>query len=116
MATTRRTAWLIVVVAAAISAFLLRSTGAEAPEAAPGPPVTTSTVPSGQLVQMVAPDAIEPVYDPTFVDGAAIDWTDDALVIGVEIAEESHAYPLSHLHQKEIVIDRVGDVPIAVSY
>ena len=65
---------------------------------------------------MVQPDAIEPVYDPAFVAAAEVDWSDDVLVIGVEIAGDGRAYPLTHLHQRELVIDRIGDVAIAVSY
>ncbi|MCP3973051.1 MAG: DUF3179 domain-containing protein [bacterium] len=118
MATTRRAIPALLVVAAGVTSAVVWSAGTR--DEPPQPPAETvvsrSSIPNGHYVQMVAPDAIEPVYDPAFVDAAAVDWSDDALVIGVEIGGDSRAYPLSHLHQREIVIDRVGDVPIAVSY
>ncbi len=116
MTTTRRAIPALLVVAGLAFAVVWSAGTRDEPAQPPAATASQSTIPNGQFVQMVAPDAIEPVYEPAFVDATAVDWSDDALVIGVEIGGRSRAYPLSHLHQREIVIDRVGDVPIAVSY
>lgn len=61
-------------------------------------------------------DAIAPVYEPSFVPGRSIDWSDETLVLGVSIAGDARAYPISFLNFREMVIDEVGGSPILVSW
>lgn len=72
-------------------------------------------LPSG-FRQLLGRDAILPVYAPEFVEAALAPWGDDILVIGVELAGESKAYPVSFLNRREMVIDRFGDIPILVTW
>jgi hypothetical protein len=61
-------------------------------------------------------DDILPVYDPEFVPAREIDWSDDSLVIGVQIDSEAKAYPVDHLNRREMVVDRLAGVPILVTW
>ena len=61
-------------------------------------------------------DAIPALRDPRFVPAAASQWDDDEIVIGVALGGEARAYPLSILVWHELANDRVGGVPILVSY
>ena len=61
-------------------------------------------------------DAIEPVYDPTFVLPSGVDWPDDELVIGVDLNGEQRAYPVGFLSFREIVIDEHGGIPTMVTW
>ena len=62
-------------------------------------------------------DGIPSIDDPQFaeVQGSAF-VSDSDVVIGLEINGDSRAYPLFILVWHEIVNDRVGDVPVAVTY
>lgn len=66
--------------------------------------------------QLLARDAIFPIYDPQFTTAAASTWPEDALVIGVEINGDARAYPIGPLNRREMVIDTIGDVPVLVSW
>ncbi len=66
--------------------------------------------------QLLPRDAIRPVYDPTFVTAAGVDWPDSTDVIGVEINGEAKAYPVDHLNGRELVVDELGGEPILVSW
>ena len=66
--------------------------------------------------QLLARDAILPVYNPSFVSAAAIDWDDETLVIGLSIGGDARAYPVRFLNRREMVIDEVGGDPILVSW
>ncbi len=61
-------------------------------------------------------DTIMPIYIPVFVSAAAADVEDEELVLGLEINGESKAYPVGPLSLKEMVIDKVGGVPVLVSW
>jgi hypothetical protein len=58
------------------------------------------------------------VTEPRFADvAAASDWLDDAAPVAVlTLGGEARAYPLDQLVWQEIVNDRLGDVPVAVTY
>ena len=62
-------------------------------------------------------DGIPSIDDPQFaeVQGSAF-VSDSDVVIGLEINGDSRAYPLFILVWHEIVNDKVGDVPVAVTY
>jgi len=61
-------------------------------------------------------DTIAPVYEPQFVTANAVDWTPSSLVLGVALADEAKAYPITHLNFREMVIDELADEPIVVSW
>ncbi len=66
--------------------------------------------------QLLSRDAIVPVYDPTFLPAAQSPWSDNTLVIGVEVDGEAKAYPVSFLNRREMVIDRLAGEPLLVSW
>ena len=63
-------------------------------------------------------DVIPPIDDPIFESVAeATEWLDSrAPGMLVSIGGESRFYALSILHRHEIVNDRIGDIPVAVTY
>jgi len=63
------------------------------------------------------PDGIPSIDDPAFAAAQGADFVSDSdLVIGLVINGDARAYPLSILVWHEIVNDRVGGVPVAVTY
>jgi len=66
--------------------------------------------------QLLARDAIFPVYDPEFAPADSAPYTDDELVIGVEINGEARAYAIGPLNRREMVNDTVGGVPVLVTW
>ena len=61
-------------------------------------------------------DAIRPIYEPTIATPDQVPFDPDDLVIGVSVADESRAYPISTLRFREIVNDELGGVPILVTW
>ena len=61
-------------------------------------------------------DVIAPIYEARFLSAESVDYPDDALVLGVEIEGEAHAYPINVLNFREIVIDEVAGIPIIASW
>lgn len=61
-------------------------------------------------------DAIFPVYDPSFIAANETDWSDDILVIGIELEGEARAYPVGFLNRREIVIDDHRGIPTLVTW
>lgn len=66
--------------------------------------------------QLLARDAILPIYEPEFVSAQAAPYTNDELVIGVELNGEARAYAIGPLNSREMVNDTVGGVPILVTW
>jgi len=66
--------------------------------------------------QLLARDAIRPIYDPTFRSADETSWPDNTLVVGLEINGDARAYPVSFLHRREIVNDHVGKTPVLVTW
>ena len=66
--------------------------------------------------QLLAIDAIFPVYDPTFRTPQETEWPDDALIVGVELDGEAKAYPVSFLNRREMVNDWIAGSPILVTW
>jgi hypothetical protein len=60
-------------------------------------------------------DGIPAIDNPKFVKDARF-VSDDDLVIGLSINGQSRAYPLSILVWHEIVNDKIGNTPVAVTY
>jgi len=74
----------------------------------------------GVMVTVLPQDAIRALKDPAFVPRAEAEtWMhDDEPVIGVvnPASGRARAYSLWHLDRHEIVNDRLGDKPIAVTW
>lgn len=87
----------------------------EAPDDAYDPVKAGEPTPEGYR-QLLFRDAILPVYNPTFRSVSATEWSDDTLVIGVELDGEAKAYPVQFLNRREMVIDWIGGSPILVSW
>ncbi len=79
-------------------------------------PVTAGEqLPSGYR-QLLARDAILPIYDPIFVNAAESDWSADTEVLGIEIGGQAKAYPIASLNGRELVVDELDGIPILVSW
>ena len=61
-------------------------------------------------------DAINPVYEPAFVEPSGVDWPGDDLVIGVDLDGEARAYPVGFLTFREMVIDMHRGIPTLVTW
>ena len=66
--------------------------------------------------QLLRRDQIAPIYEPTFTSADGADWDPEILIVGVEGRATSKAYPVSHLNQREMVIDHIDGDPILVSW
>jgi hypothetical protein len=66
--------------------------------------------------QLLARDAIFPVYNPEFAPANEAPYDDDELVIGVAINGEAKAYAIGPLNGREMVNDTLGGVPILVTW
>ena len=67
-------------------------------------------------VQLQLTDAVEPIYDPTFVPAGDAGIPDNELIIGLEIGGDARAYPAGILYHREMINDVVGGVPVLVSW
>jgi hypothetical protein len=69
------------------------------------------------IVTVLPKDAIPAILSPEFEDGRKVAWLSGKdKVVGVEFAGESRAYPVATLSRHEIVNDRVGGIPFAVTW
>jgi hypothetical protein len=66
--------------------------------------------------QLLERDQIAPVYEPVFTSANRVDWPSDMLIIGVSGTSEAKAYPVTHLNQREMVLDYIDGEPILVSW
>lgn len=65
----------------------------------------------------IPPDSIRPIYHPEIVPAREASFLrPDELVMGVEIAGESRAYPVRIMRVREMANDELGGVPILVSW
>lgn len=79
-------------------------------------PVKAGEEPPRGYRQLLDRDRIAPIYNPKFVSASKSEWPDDALVIGIALAGEAKAYPISHLNSREMVIDRIAGIPVLVTW
>ena len=71
----------------------------------------------GEIVTVLPKDAIPAIMSPSFDDGNKTSWLRGIdPVVGIEIAGESRAYPVAILSRHEIVNDKIGVIPFAVSW
>lgn len=114
-----------------------RSTPARAPSEAPSststpgdaatedtPPVqardrlASTTIGDFELVSVAPYDAIQAIFDPTFISAAEADeqLLPRDLVLGVSVAGDHRAYGVAFLSDHEVVNDVIGGVPLAVTW
>jgi hypothetical protein len=79
-------------------------------------PVEAGEPPPEGFRQLLTRDQIAPVYDPEFTSADTVDWPQDMLVLAISGTSESKAYPVTHLNQREMVIDHIDGEPILVSW
>ena len=66
--------------------------------------------------QLLDRDQIAPIYNPEFTEPQNVDWPGEMLVIGVSGEDTAKAYPVTHLNQREMVIDSLEGIPILVTW
>jgi len=79
-------------------------------------PVRAGEDPPPGFRQLLGRDQIAPVYDPVYVAREEVDWPADSLVLGVAGTKTAKAYPITHLNQREMVIDSLDGTPILASW
>lgn len=89
-------------------------------------PVAVPTAPEGiaspgeryadDVRYVLAPEQIPAIDDPRFARVASTTLPDEEPVLSVEIDGHARAYPIRYLIFHEIVNDRVGGVPVLVTY
>ena len=79
-------------------------------------PVRAGEEPPRGFRQLLGRDQIAPVYDPGYVAPDEVDWPADSLVLGVAGTKTAKAYPITHLNQREMVIDTLDGTPILASW
>ncbi len=63
------------------------------------------------------PDGIQPVDDPSLVPADIVDWvTPEEAVLALTVDDVTHLYPIQIMVWHEIVNDRIGNTPVAVTY
>lgn len=116
---------LLLVVGAASLTYLLSGTeepssGAPGPETGSGadPPVTAgSGLDPDDIVEVIPPDGIPAIDDPSFVPVREVDWLSERdPVIALQVGDVARAYPLQIMTWHEIVNDVVSGTPVAVSF
>ena len=70
-----------------------------------------------EIVTVLQKDGIPAILSPTFQEGRRSPFLKQQTpIIGVEINGDSRAYPVAILSRREIVNDKVGGIPIAVTW
>ena len=70
------------------------------------------------LYHVLPKDQIQAIFQPEFVSGAEADaqMTPEEPILGVFDGRNARAYSIWQLDHHEVVDDRLGDVPIAVTW
>lgn len=81
-------------------------------------PAPVAVVDGDTVYQVLPADAIPAIRQPQFVTGSAAErqMAADEPVLAFELNGEFRAYSLWQLDTHEIVDDRVGDTPVAVTW
>jgi hypothetical protein len=79
-------------------------------------PVRAGEEPPPGFRQLLGRDQIAPEYDPVYVARDQVDWPADSLVLGVAGTKTAKAFPITHLNQREMVIDSLEGTPILASW
>ena len=111
---------IFAVCALALSLSACASAQDEPERALPGFTTDTSkrSIDLGELRAGGPPkDGIPSIDDPQFIAPEAADWLEpQEPVVALEVEGEARAYPLQILTWHEIVNDRIGGVPVAVTF
>ena len=78
--------------------------------------VKLADIAHGYFDNVSSRDAFRPIYDPVIAPGSEARLDQDDLVIGVSLAGESRAYPITTLRIREMVNDELAGVPILVTW
>jgi hypothetical protein len=78
--------------------------------------VKLADIAPGYFDSVSSRDAFRPIYDPVIAPGSEARLDEDDLVIGVSLAGESRAYPITTLRIREMVNDELAGVPILVTW
>ncbi len=79
-------------------------------------PIRAGEEPPRGYRQLLARDQIAPIYDPVFTATDQVDWPEESLVIGLAGTATAKAYPVTHLNQREMVIDSLEGIPVLVTW
>ena len=80
-------------------------------------PVVAADLRPEAIVTVLPKDAIPAILSPTFEEGQKVSWIGPRdRVVGVEIGGDSRAYPVAILSRHEIVNDKIGVLPFAVTW
>lgn len=116
---------LLLVVGAAFLVYLLTrteepSSGAADPETGSGadaPVAAGSGLDPDEIVEVIPPDGIPAIDDPSFVPVREVDWLSEREpVIALQVGDAARAYPLQIMTWHEIVNDVVSGTPVAVTF
>lgn len=116
---------LLLLVGAASLAFLLTrterpSSGAAEPETGSGadtPVAAGSGLDPDDIVEVIPPDGIPAIDDPSFVPVREVDWLSEREpVIALQLQDAARAYPLQIMTWHEIVNDVVSGTPVVVTF
>lgn len=66
--------------------------------------------------QLIPPDGIPPVYDPTFSPADEVQLQEDELILGVALDGQAKAYPITILRAREMVNDELAGIPLLVTW
>ncbi len=104
-----------------LAAALLLATVVWAPDvSAQRRPLQEEKIGDGTMVSVLPADAIPAVTNPSFLTRAEAEplMYDDEPVLGLvdPVTGQAKAYSLWHLDRHEIVNDRLGDKPVAVTW
>lgn len=82
-----------------------------------GPAAWAADLRPDEIVTVLPKDAIPAILSPSFEEGNKVSWLGGKdLVVGVEIGGDSRAYSVPTLSRHEIVNDKIGGIPIAVTW
>ena len=75
-------------------------------------------MPDYEIITLLPRDGIPAIFDPEFLtaEEANEEYSDNELVLGVEIDGDARAYSIPHLSSHEIVNDTVGGRHIAATW
>lgn len=109
---------LSILLSAGIAAQAMAQASSRVARAWPDIDFSEALVDPGEIISGgVGRDGIPPVYDPAFEPQAGVTWLEASEpVISLEVEGVARAYPLQILTLHEIVNDRIGGIPVAVTY
>ena len=80
-------------------------------------PATAADLRPEEIVTVLPKDAIPAILSPRFQDGVKASWLHGKdKIVGVTFGDESRAYPIATLSRHEIVNDKLGGLPFAVTW